>query len=134
MGAGCYYTHDNISKKSFWIDFKLPDTTNSDLIDEFYQDELYLIREAAYSLNYHDTKDPYHFHNGLYELRLKYTYDGSGIVFNLEPHDDEEQNLTNLAIANHDIHYNRLAKKLNEYGFNLRIATSGYTSTEYTVN
>jgi hypothetical protein len=126
MGAGCYYTHENVDAKAFWIELEIYE--DFDLNEELFSNTLRDLSVLLIDMNYHP-HDELNFSNGLYNLELKSKYNGDGLLFLLEPL-YEDWRIFNLAVANHSYHYERLAKALIKYGYSLGIATSGYTSAQ----
>lgn len=127
MGAGCYYTNKETGTKSFWIDldsFMNEDENFNDFWSGYFKT---ILNELGY-IEIDNNK----FINGLYTLYLEFTYYGNGLIFRLEPHEDDTK-IYNLAMANFDKNYHHLARVLIKDNFKLRIASSSYTSMEYTV-
>lgn len=140
MGAGCNYTNRETETKAFWIDLgfewdeNLNEVTNqiryNDIWEDTNLDLIYVFKDIGY-----DQNSKGNFCNGLGKIELESTHDGNGVVIRLEPlsteiwhHEDIKK--YNLFMANHYIMYERIKKKLLDSGYSLRIATSGYTSTE----
>lgn len=126
MGAGTYYTINENGKKAFWIDFDSEDYNEYDL----FKDNLinYITENTSF-----DYENDMRFSNGLYVLNLEPKYYGDGFVFQMNPWPDEEIHTYNLALGSFDKNYLALAKIMSKV-FELRIATSGYTSTTYLKN
>lgn len=127
MGYGCYFTNKETGTRSFWID----------LHDETGETNLWATRgiichvsDILDEIGYIQEKDS-KFYNGLYDLYLEYGPMGDKIIFRLEPLEDCESNIYNLAMANFQKCYDKIAKTLIKYGYQLRTATSGYTSSRY---
>jgi len=77
------------------------------------------------------------FENSLYYVDLESTYYGDGLVFNFKSiYEDcyypEDTKLHNLAVSNYHKTFQMFKRKLIDFGFNLFIATSSYTSTKLT--
>ena len=136
MGAGCYYTHKtyNDRRRAFWVELNTEEQ-DDELADFYVQDFIYeLFNSILPSLGYDTRKSEKYGHeawNGLYEVRMESTYYGDGIVIALESRHDGSPT-HNLADANHWKAYDRLKRALLEHGYELRIATSGYTSERLT--
>ena len=121
MGAGCYYrTGDNVLA-AFWVDINktieksLENSVemNSDFLYQYLKDELEeLNKKYMYYLFY-----------------IESTYYGDGYVINVSCNFPIEK--TGLFTYNLPYVYRKIAKHLINMGMQLRIATSGYTSTEY---
>lgn len=131
MGYGCYFTNKETVTRSFWIDidFLLDDETGEEnlwAIRDFIFDVSYILEKIGYTQE-KDSK----FYNGLYDLYLEYGPMGDKMIFRLEPLEDCENNIYNLAMSNFQKCYDKIAKTLISYGYELRIATSGYTSCKY---
>lgn len=133
MGHGCYYTHEHNGERAFWVDIGFTEE-EYELENEFLN-----IKYELKSLGYDDTGDPYIMANGLGLVKLVWTYDSTGIVIKLEPHFDDQYYMEaedyrkyNLFISNKDRMYDRIKRHLLKSGYKLRIATSGYTSTQIT--
>lgn len=137
MGAGCYYTNNETGTRAFWIDtepYYTDPETGKECYDEFiFDDTIGNLKYTLESLGY-EQESTYKFANGLYDLILESGH-GNEIVFRLEPHEETtfgiDQKIYNLAMANHDKCYTAIAKKLCQEGYELRMATSGYTSGSY---
>ena len=140
MGTGCYYTNKETGTKAFWIDVNpyYEDENGEEQFFEDIWDDTVLELEYEFKKLGYQKYDSYLFYNGLFNLELESGY-GNEIVIRLEPRETnryylEDVRLHNLAIANHDRCYDRIAKHLDKLGYPLRIATSGYTSSEYKPN
>ena len=130
MGAGCYYTHDTIGqygnrKRAFWVEvpYYEDEADNEFAYPETKESIIAVLDEIGYAGG----------QNGLYKIDLESTYYGDGIVVKLEDKFEDSTcpsdiKLSNLAQANHEVHYDRIITALKESGLELRIATSGYTS------
>lgn len=133
MGYGCYFTNKESGTKSFWIDVE---TGYEDEHGNFYadewamDDELLNVQTELENMGY-NMETSYHFWNGLYDLFLEFGPEGDMIIFRLEPLEDCEQGTYNLAMANFERNYDAIAKRLIKAGYELRVATSGYTSGTY---
>ena len=141
MGHGCYYTNNETKSRAFWIDLSYyyeDEETKEDTYDAFlWDDTISNLKYELESIGY-TQKDEYNFYNGLFNLVLESGYGGE-VVFRLEPlnincYYSEDVRIYNLALGNHSKCYNKLAKELVKVGYKLRIATSGYTSTDYLPN
>jgi len=124
MGAGTYYTNKETGTKAFWIDI---DNSEEDFIHEYILDDIYSSIESFGFVGIDRNK----LINGLFEIIIEPKYYGDGYVIRMEPHTEDDERIYYLALANHNKHYSSLGKKLKNAGYNLRIATSGYTSTFY---
>lgn len=127
MGAGTWYTHTTFDSRAFWIQFNDEESTHC---LEWYDTLINL--EHIFEKHGYLKDDDQHYHNGLYNIVLESKYYGDGIVVRLEnqyenSHYDEDVKLWNLAKANHVKCYDKLKRILLDH-FELRIATSGYTS------
>ena len=138
MGAGCYYTHNNSeieNRRAFWIDmnYTSEDEDGNEIHDEFIWDDTignlkYTFKEIGYN-----NVSEYIFENGLFQIELESGYGGE-IIVRLEPKGEEryyaeDNSIHNLALSNHDRSYDKIKRALLAEGYELRIATSGYTST-----
>lgn len=132
MGYGCYFTNKETGTRSFWIDidpYNENEEENLD-IDLIFDDLICDVSDILDEIGYIQEKDS-KFYNGLYDLYLEYGPMGDKIIFRLEPLEDCDSNIYNLAMANFDKCYDKIARTLISYGYELRIATSGYTSGRY---
>lgn len=133
MGAGCYYTHNCNKERAAWIDLNLSE-------DEFeaHNDFDFIMEDLEQILSDNEwekksSRSNREYHNGLYELFLESTYYGDGLVIRIEPKDDNpwyNKYTFGLAIANHHRSENKILRAIAKAGYKLKIATSGYTSTE----
>lgn len=133
MGAGCYYTHNETRTRAFWVEVNSAfqnDAGEWDFDPYLFEDTISNLREELETIGW-DHNDNYNYSNGFYDLYLESTYGGDGIVFRMEPLDGLEPRLWGLAMYNFDRSYDKIARHLVSQGYNLRIATSGYTSGEY---
>jgi len=138
MGHGCYYTNKITRTKAFWIDinpYYEDEETGEEIFDEHaWSDEVGNIKYELEKIGY--TQDStYEFHNGLFNLILESGH-GNEIIIRLEPKGEEQYytediRIHNLALANHSRSYSKIGKHLLSQGYKLRIASSGYTSTNY---
>ena len=138
MGHGCYYTHDETRTRAFWIELNYyyeDEETGKEVVDEWvWEDTIGNLKYELEAIGY--TKDSmYFFSNGLVDLELIRGHGGE-IVFKLEPkgrnqYYNEDIWTYNLAMANHAKCYAKIGRELKKIGYELRIASSGYTSTEY---
>jgi hypothetical protein len=130
MGAGCYCTN-YLKQKAAWIDF--PNSDEEEFSREGMEDDIAnVIKSIGY---YHN--DDLNFENGLFKLNFESTYYGDGLVIQLTPRYEEysgyygvKNPLYFLAMANFNKAESKIWKTLQKAGYKLRIATSGYTSTE----
>ncbi len=127
MGAGCYYTHNCNKEKAAWIDIVRSEDDDPDFDDalDFIKEDL---EQALTSIGWSKT-NRYEYRNGLFKLILDSTHYGDGLILRIEPLEDYG-NLYNLAMANHHRTEKKVWKAVKKLGYTLRIATSGYTSTE----
>lgn len=130
MGHGCYYTTNENDSKAFWID--LIDLIQNEEYDEdehfyLFDDTINDIKDCLSDTSFYH-KEKYKMENGLYELIFEGGY-GDKLIIKLEPKETYQQGLYNLAKANHQKCYDKIAKSLIKIGYELRIASSGYTST-----
>ena len=137
MGTGCYYTNKETGTRAFWIDIDpyYEDDNGDEIYDEWIWEDTCLNLQSELEYLGYQKETNLKFYNGLYNLILEGGY-GSEIVIRLEPRITEayyyeDVRLYNLALANHDRCYDRIAKYLHKMGYPLRIATSGYTSCKY---
>ena len=137
MGAGCGYSHKNVSRYAAWVEIddmwegvkkNNPDLTDEDDFGYFYRDTrteiLAYIEDLGYNRNGLDVW------NGMYNVTTECTYYSDGIVIYLEPWN---QDVWGLAVANHERSYRRILKTLLENGYQLRQATGNHTSREVTL-
>lgn len=130
MGAGCYYTHEHNRQKACWIDF------NHHKNDEYDAEDYDLMRmweeDIIYNIEYTLAKHGYrNMENGLVKITLIPTYYGDGLVIDISPAMEEWEPSYNLFLANFDRIEEKILRILHKAGFELRIATSGYTSAQY---
>jgi len=139
MGTGCYYTNKETGTRAFWMDINpyYQDEDGNEVYDDYLFDDLldnlkYELKDMGF-----DHIDNQTYQNTLYTLHLEGGH-GHELIFRLEPryidayHKDDIR-LYNLALGSHERNYNALAKKLIKLGYELSIATSGYTSAIYTI-
>jgi hypothetical protein len=138
MGHGCYYTNNITKTKAFWIDvdpYYEDEETGEEMFDDYaWDDEVGNLTYELEKIGYTQDSD-YEFHNGLFNVVLESGH-GHEIIIRLEPRGEEQYYIEdirvyNLALANHCRSYRKIGKHLLSLGYKLRIATSGYTSTEY---
>lgn len=126
MGAGCFYTNSVNNTKAAWIDIDRPDDGEDNGVD-YYSNlkiEIHSILKAiGYSINSFENIS-----NDLFEIKLKSTPYGDGIIIYIEPINGCYQNIYNLAMANHHRAERRIWRALQKAGYKLNIATGGYTS------
>jgi hypothetical protein len=134
MGAGCYYTHKETGTRAVWIDLDYSPETDDDgeeVDKEFmWDDEVEFLGSAIEELGY-EQESNYVFRNGLFNIELESGYGGE-IIIRLEPRYSEGSEYQ-LAMANHERSYDRIKRHLLKRGYELRIATSGYTSCKVTM-
>jgi hypothetical protein len=139
MGAGCNYTNEYYDKdnkkqsiKAVWFEI--------DPEDEYdYEDSISnIFCELKNILNVKWEDKNVGLCTALYEISFESTYNNDGIVIKQKCIYDEasdfgfeEQRLDNLAKANFEKNYYAMINKLCKFGYKFRIATSGYTSSEY---
>lgn len=151
MGAGTYYTHEcsrndnfNGDERSSWIDLD-PNYEAEDLSDiAMYavEDLTHILEAKGYDIlpnKYQKAEGFIEAHNGLGKFIFESNYHGDGIVIRLEPHFEttsldhiEDRRREQLFYANFDKMYDKMQKILLDAGYNLRVATSGYTSAPVT--
>jgi hypothetical protein len=133
MGHGCFYTHKETETRAAWIplEYYYTDEDGKEVIDEFvWDDEISNLRYTFDEIGYkYDSQ--YLFYNGLFNVELESGHGGE-IVIRLEPRYSEGPEYQ-LALANHERSYDRIKRHLIKSGYELRIATSGYTSCEVTM-
>jgi len=126
MGAGCYYTHVCNEEKAAWID--ISEISQSDWDDVFW----FKINDALVGINYEPCGN-YKYRNGLFVIQFK-QYDDNLVIY-IEPryikdnygYADKDKRYY-LAMTNHNKAEAKIWKALQDYGFDLYIATGGYTS------
>jgi hypothetical protein len=128
MGAGCYYHHNQTKTKAAWIELNLSEDEfeSSNDLDFIMEDLEQILSDNGWEKK--SSRSNCEYHNGLYELFLESTYYGEGLVIRIEPKDDKYT--FGLAMANHSKSENKILRAIAKSGYKLRIATSGYTSTE----
>ena len=134
MGAGCRYTNNTTKELAYWIDLDIEYDENDIVAGQFqYDDTIEDLSGIIEELGYHsvDSRNRI-FSNGLFKLELESTYYADGLVIQLNPKMDEWDKEYNLAISNLERGERKILRKLLKSGYKLRIATSGYTSTEVT--
>jgi hypothetical protein len=133
MGAGCLFRHKNTKTKAAWIN--IPYSNEEDNIEGFdYKDTEHEIKNILTQIGYTiDSCDK--IRNGLFEIKLEGTYYGDGIIIYIEPRYEYDEwgrshydRRYHLAMANHAKAENKIWKALQKEGFELNIATGGYTS------
>jgi hypothetical protein len=133
MGAGCYYTHDSNKTKAAWVD--IPYSNEENNIKGFdYKDTEDRIKQVLTNIGYTiDSCDK--IRNGLFEIKLESKYDGDGIIIYIEPRYIKDNwgraaydRRYYLAMSNHNKAEAKIWKALQDNGFDLYIATSGYSS------
>lgn len=130
MGTGCFYTlPQNRDIKAYWLDIGFPEDDDQ---------EFYLFSDEKQNLI--DTlKDNKEFCLGLdgvlylgkiYRIVLEPTYNGDGILINLEllPHYENDQFYLRML----ELSYLKLIRFINRF-YPLCIATSGYTYSKIQV-
>jgi hypothetical protein len=123
VGAGCYYTHKETKTKAFWVELDFAEEEEDTFfLWDWYMEEI----GSCLELTGYSKRSTYNYFNGLFEVCLESTYEGDGLVVRLEPCEE----YYNLAMANHDRSYDKIKNVILSQGFELRIATSGYTSTK----
>lgn len=139
MGAGCFYTNkyqdkDNHEQyiKAVWLEI--------DSEDEYiYKDQISnLFNDLKSILNVKWKEKDQTIRTPLYNIFFESTYYGDGIIIKqeciynnldyLEPH---ETKLRNIANYNFEKNYYSMINKLCKLGYKFRIASSSYTSGEY---
>ena len=131
MGAGCYYTNRETQTKAVWV--SIPEWAEQGNEAEYYErynEHHSELVDQLQGLGY-DQVDANICQNGLFEIHLESTYHGDGIVIRMEPityNGELDMQVYNLAMANHQKCYDKIIRELKSI-FELRIATSGYTST-----
>ena len=135
MGHGCNYRNKETDTKAFWIEVDDPDDEFG--VEMMLDDLRYEFEQLGYEVD--DNSGNLIYYNGLGKIELETTYDSGGIVVRLEPafipdfwSEPEVTARYNLFMANHERMYNRIKRHFLNAGYNLRIATSGYTSTQIT--
>ena len=130
MGAGCLFRHKNTKTKAAWID--ISEISPSDFDDKFWFD----INDTLVKIGYEPSGDN-KYANGLFEIKLEQNYYGDGYIIYIEPryiNDNygraDKDKRYYLAMANHNKAEAKIWKALQDNGFDLYIATSGYTSTK----
>ncbi len=134
MGAGCYYTHKSTRTRAAWIDLTPHESENgleSGFLDSLFGDLEYILKSNGWV-----KRNCQEYYNGLYRLFLEFTYEGNGLVIRIEPKDCEgygynRHNTYQMALANHHRSENKILRAISKAGYKLRIATSGYTGTEF---
>lgn len=126
MGAGCYYTHKCNKERAAWID--LPTSEDYTEFEYIMDDIAYILTSNGYEKNYLQSTM---FQNGLFEIFFESTYYNDGLVIRIEPLIDEDR-YYRLAMANHHRTEKKIHKLLAKAGYKFRIATSGYTSADFT--
>ena len=138
MGHGCYYTNKETGSRAFWIDLdyseQIDEETGLDYANFAFGDTILNLGYELQDIGYEQMGE-YEFCNGLYYLILESGYGGK-VVIRLEPKGSDRYyyddiRIYNLAMANHERCYARIGRELLKIGYKLRIASSGYTSTEY---
>lgn len=138
MGHGCYYTHDfDSSKKAFWIEIEdqYQDEEGEWMWDDLIFDDeknniLTLLEDIGYKQ--YSKGNEWFAENGLFRVEFESTY-GNDLLVKLEPSHEEgytpdEERMFNLAKATHQRSYQRIINHLKKCGYELWMATSGYTS------
>lgn len=130
MGAGCYYTNC-FGELAYWI--INPNKAENNDYDEFenerWNDFVEDLGEIMIDLGYFK-ESAYEFSNGLLKIELKSTYYGDGLVIQIEPKANEWEKEYNLARANMDRCEKRIIRNMVKAGYEVRYATSGYTSAK----
>ena len=135
MGAGTLYRHTN-GELATWIDFEEnDDNDNGDSFSESYTGQVFEdLSNIILSLGYYDGHNQRNvFRNGLFKLTLESKYYGDGVIFMLEPRHDEYDKRYNLANANFLRSENKILRAVQKAGYELHMATRGYTSKSYVV-
>lgn len=133
MGAGCYYTHKTTGTKAYWLDLSyICDEDNLDISYVLFDDVKMEIETIMDRLGYKKYSD-LEYRNGLYAVYFESTYYGDGLVVRIEPVDEYDHKIQNLAIANHAKAERRIVKELNKL-YDICIATSGWTAQTIKVN
>lgn len=130
MGAGCYYTHKCNRQKACWIDFNHSDNEgyeedDYDIMRMWEEDIIDNIECLLAKIGYRNMQ------NGLCKVELVPTYYGDGLIIDISPAMEEWEPSYNLFLANFDRMEENILRCLHKAGFELRIATSGYTSGQY---
>lgn len=142
MGQGCYFTHGypfNQSKAA-WVDIwamnkeeedeRNGEPYDSDDLDTIYDNVGRIIESLGYlnvyKYNGYKGEDT-GLTNNLFKIDLEWAPYNSGLIIKFSPNTEK---YLNLAIHNFPKAELKVLRKLQKEGYKLRIATSGYTSTE----
>lgn len=139
MGAGVYYTNNIDQTRAVWLDMQCDCDCDCDCdCREFFEEDIFYSLESILERENKTIWQVYRNSRGLimiesesYNIVLESGNHGE-LVFNMY----EQSNLGEfphyeLALYNAERSYHKLIKLLVKNGFRFRIATSGYTSTEY---
>ena len=138
MGAGCYYTNEYYDKnnkkqsvKAVWLEIDPEDEYDY----QYSVDDLHIELQKILNHIYLDNQDIY---TNLYRVWFESTYYGDGVIIKQETRyidehylEPDEKKLQALANCNFEKNYYSMINKLCKFGYKFRIATSGYTSGEY---
>ena len=131
MGHGCAYRNKANNSREFWVDLSNIREEDYDIFCFLLEENVEMIGEEIMNMGY-EKIDNRTYQNGLFELVLSFTH-GNDILISLNPHyedsyDYEDFRIFNLALANHERSYNKIARELIKSGLSLRISSGGYTS------
>lgn len=139
MGAGCNYTNEYYDKnnkkqsiKAVWLEIDPEDEYDyTDSISNLFYD-----LKSVLNVKWEDKDQT--IQTPLYNIFFESTYYGDGIIIKQEVFYDKsdylepnEKRLQALANSNFEKNYYSMINKLCKMGYKFRIATSGYTSGEY---
>lgn len=128
MGAGCHYTHKCNKQKASWVTI----IRDEDELEDQYNwtNTISEIGDIMESLGY-VKESQYIFVNKMTRVKLESNYNGDGIIIYIEENCYDWNPMYNLFLANFDKIENKILRKLSRAGFEINIATSGFTSTVY---
>jgi hypothetical protein len=126
MGAGTFYTHNFDGSKAAWINY--PDGADSYEIAQINEDLVNVLKKLGYKPKSNNNHEDC-FRNGLFTVKLEGKYHGDGVVINFQ----KDSPYPALAQRNFIGAENKILKAIQKAGYQLHIATSGYTSEKLTV-
>lgn len=125
MGAGCHYTlPQNRDIKAYWLNIGFPENEDDQDYYLFNDEKQNLIDTLKDYPDFYLGLDGVLYLGKIYRIVLESTYNGDGILINLEllPHYENDQFYLNMLEKS----YLKLIRFINRF-YPLCVATSGYT-------